>query len=266
MAATGLPPQPMHRFHLTPEQCHAPTLTLTDAEAHHARQVLRVRTGDRVAVLDGAGHEYLCEVTDVTRHAVVLRARQRHDLPALPYRLTLFQAVTKSRSMDLIVQKATELGAHRIVPVLSERSVVQWSAEDAPRKTGKWQAVAVEAIKQCGAPWLPIIETPATLQAVLARNDRFDLMFLASLQPGNRHPRECFATFSADHGRAPTEVAVWIGPEGDFTPAELSAILSSGALPITLGPLVLRSETAAIYCLSFLSYELQRPVLRPGTA
>ena len=249
----------MHRFFLPPDQCQGPTLTLTGAEAHHALDVLRVRTGDRVAVLDGAGHEYLCEVIEAARQAVRLRTRQRQDLSPSPYRLTLFQAVTKHRSMDLIVQKATELGAGRIVPVLSERSVIHLPRDEAARKQSKWLGVAVEALKQCGAPWLPVIDTPVAPQVLLARGERFDLMLLASLQPGSRHPREWFAAHEQDPGGRPREVAVWVGPEGDFTPAELDAITRGGALPITLGPLVLRSETAALYCLSVLSYELQRP-------
>jgi 16S rRNA (uracil1498-N3)-methyltransferase len=136
--------------------------------------------------------------------------------------------------------------------------VTQLDAEDAAVKREKWQQVAIEAIKQCGAAWLPQIEAPMTTERYLARKEKFDLSLVGSLQKERRHPRECFREFQAQHGRLPQSVGVWIGPEGDFTPEELEAIQASGALPISLGRLVLRVETAAIYCLSFLNYELNR--------
>ncbi len=249
----------MHRFYVPPGECKGPIITLGESEAAHALVVLRVRPEDHATVLDGTGHEFICQVTSATRHAVALRVLERHDRPRSSYRLTLFQAVTKSRSMDQIIQKATELGTHRIVPFLAERTVVKLSAGDDADKAAKWRALAVEAIKQSGAPWLPAIETPGSLQSLLACGERFELVLVGSLQHGSKHPRECLASFRAAHGRAPSDVAVWIGPEGDFTSAELMAIQSSGAAPITLGPRVLRSDTAALYCLSVLNYELQAP-------
>ena len=249
----------MHRFYLPPSDCQDNTIALTGAEAHHALSVLRLGPGERVVVLDGAGHELLCDVRATAGGRVDLAVQQRHPLTSLPCRLTLIQAMTKPKSMEIIVQKATELGATRLVPVLSERSVAQLDGEAAGRKTEKWRAIAIEAIKQCGSPWLPAIDEPVKPGVFLARGERFDLTLLASLQPGAMHPREVLQAYQAEHGRPPRQLAVWVGPEGDFTPAELGAIRGSGAQPVTLGPLVLRSETAAIYCLSFLSYELQAP-------
>lgn len=247
----------MHRFYLPAAQTRNAELTLSEREAHHALHVLRVRSGERVVVLDGAGQELLCEVRGVERHAVTLAVRQRNTIPPLPYRLTLLQAVPKGKAMDVIVQKATELGAHRIIPILSERTVTQLDGEGAESKAEKWEATAIESIKQCGSAWLPQVELPLSPHACLARQEKFELPLIASLQPDSRHPREYFQTFLAEQGRLPQSICVWVGPEGDFTPAEINAIKTSGALPITLGPLILRSETAAIYCLSVLNYELQ---------
>ena len=129
-------------------------------------------------------------------------------------------------------------------------------AEAVPSKVAKWEATAVEAIKQCGSAWLPRVEAPLTPQAFLARCEEFDLTLIASLQGDARHPREHFDWFRAEKKRPATAVCVWVGPEGDFTPAEINEVRAAGALPITLGPLVLRSETAAIYCLSVIHYEL----------
>jgi 16S rRNA (uracil1498-N3)-methyltransferase len=247
----------MHRFYLPPAECRKQPLTLPEREAHHALHVLRIRAGERVAVLNGAGEELLCEVQEAGRQGVRLRVVQTHALRPLPCQVTLLQAVTKGKSMELIVQKATELGSHRIVPILSERSVAHIGADEAAKKLEKWELTAIEAIKQCGCPWLPRMEPPQTPQVFLSRDDKFELSLIASLQGDARHPRAPFDVFFAEGKRHPKSVCVWVGPEGDFTPAEINAIRASGALPITLGPLVLRSETAAIYCLSIINYELQ---------
>lgn len=252
----------MHRFYLPPAACQDSTLTLSARDTHHAVDVLRMRPGQRVVVLDGAGHELLCEARGVERHAVRLTVHQRSFIPPLPYQVTLLQAVPKGRTMDLIVEKATELGAHRIVPILSERTVSQVPAESAAGKVEKWRRTAIEAIKQCGSAWLPRVETPVTPAAFLTRGEQFDLQLIASLQPDGRHPREHVQDFLSERKALPATVAVWIGPEGDFTPAELNRIKAAGARPITLGSLVLRSETAAIYALSVISYELHAPT--PG--
>jgi 16S rRNA (uracil1498-N3)-methyltransferase len=247
----------MHRFYLPPSAVRDDLLRLSDAEAHHAIHVVRVRLGERVVVMDGVGHELLCEVTGTGRHQVDLAVRQRVELPRLPFRLTLLQAITKAKSMDLIIQKATELGAARVVPIVSERSVARPDPDHPTRKVEQWRAVAIEAIKQCGAPWLPELDAPVPPAAFVAARPPCAVMLLASLQPGARHPRECLRAAREQGQMPPNDVAVWVGPEGDFTPAELQTIQSAGAQPIRLGPLVLRSETAALYCLAFLSYELQ---------
>ena len=254
----------MHRFYLPPDQIAQPELTLADRESHHAINVLRLREGERVAVLDGAGNECLCELMVADKKAVRLAVKQRNTHEPLPYRITLLQAMTKTKSMDFIVQKATELCAHRIVLLSAERSVAQVGSGDAEAKVGKWRNIAIDSIKQCGCPWLPEIEEPVTPREYMAQDEASDLALIASLQAGTRHPREHVEGFIAENGQLPGDISVWIGPEGDFTPAESNDILSGGALPITLGKVVLRSETAAVYCLSALNYELQAPLKVSG--
>ena len=167
------------------------------------------------------------------------------------------QSLPKGKIIESIIQKSVELGARRIVPLMTGRVVTHLDEKEKVSKREKWQMVAIEAIKQCGAAWLPEIETPVTIEQILARKETFELSLVGSLQTDRRHPRGCFQEFQAKHGRLPQSVAVWIGPEGDFTLDELKVIQASGALPISLGRLVLRVETAAIYCLSILNYELQ---------
>ncbi|HEX5400240.1 MAG TPA: RsmE family RNA methyltransferase [Verrucomicrobiae bacterium] len=248
----------MHRFFLPPKLCAGAALWLRGREAHHALRVLRVKYGELVTVLDGVGNEYLCTVAHCSRDTVELSVSLRNFTPSPPCSITLLVAVPKGKIIEEIIQKSVELGASRIVPLLTEHVVVHLDDEGAEHKRDKWQQVAIEAIKQCGALWLPKIETPVTMGQFLARMDRFELSLVGSLQAERRHPGECFQQFQAKHGRRPKSTAVWIGPEGDFTLKELQAIQDSGAQPISLGKLVLRVETAAIYCLSILNYELQR--------
>ena len=248
------------RFFLPADCCANEEIVLTDREAHHAADVLRLHVGDRAEILDGAGGELLCEAREVARRQIRLAVIERRHRPALPYQLTLLQAIPKGHTMDLIVQKATELGAARIVPLLTERTITRLDEGSAEAKVEKWHQVAIEAVKQCGNPWLPEIAAPQTPAEFLARRETFDLPLIAALQDERRHPRACFAEFHARHARPPQTLCVWIGPEGDFSPAELRQITSAGALPVTLGPLILRSDTAACYALSVLSYELQSGV------
>lgn len=249
----------MHRFFLPPAQCRPPLLELTGREAHHARDVLRLQPGDRAAVLDGAGRQFLCEVRDCGRHRVSLAVTGETAAPAPSARITLIQAVPRGKLMESIIQKAAELGVARVVPLLSARVALRLDAAGAADKAEKWRQCAIEAIKQCGQPWLPDVEAPLPLRALLARGLSFDLALVGSLQGDGRHPRVCFQDYEAQHRRRPQSVAAWIGPEGDFTGEELDLIRATGARPIDLGPLVLRSETAALSALAVINYELRSP-------
>jgi 16S rRNA (uracil1498-N3)-methyltransferase len=248
----------MHRFYLPPERCAGSALRLDGREAHHALQVLRLQRGELVTVLDGVGNEFLCAVETSSRAALTLSVSLKNFVPAPSCAITLLVGLPKGKIIESIIQKAVELGVRRVVPVLSEHVVSHLDDDDAEKKRDKWQTVAIEAIKQCGAAWLPKIEAPLTIEKFFGCREKFDLSLVGSLQKERRHSREVLREFESRQKRPPQTVGVWIGPEGDFTAAELAAIQNSGAQPVSLGRLVLRVETAAIYCLSFLNYELQR--------
>jgi 16S rRNA (uracil1498-N3)-methyltransferase len=243
-----------HRFYLPPTST-AP-FALTGREAHHALDVLRLGRGDALTILNGAGQRFACEITTTARSRVDLAVQEKFFTPAPPCPVTQLVAIPKGK-IETIIEKATELGAAHIVPLLTERTVVKIPPAGAADKVEKWRQVAIEAIKQCGSPWLPQIDAPLTPAQFLARGEKFDLPLIASLQPGSRQPRELFQQFQAAHHRLPQSLAVWVGPEGDFTDAEYAAIATACAAPITLGPLVLRADTAAVYCLSVINHELQ---------
>jgi 16S rRNA (uracil1498-N3)-methyltransferase len=246
----------MHRFYIAPEDWHPETLVLRNSEAHHCRNVLRLGPPDKIVLFNGRGGEITAEIVSSDTAEVHLRKLHAAQTPPLRCRITLGQAIPKGKNMDLIVQKAVEIGAAEIAPILSDRTVVRLDEESAASKQAKWQTVAIEAAKQCGQNWLPRVRTPQTLAQIFQAHRRFDLQLIGSLQSDAVHLKKILEQFSAENANQPTSVLMLVGPEGDFTPAELSLARGQGCRPITLGPIVLRVETASIYCLSILSYEL----------
>lgn len=246
----------MNRFFIPPTAWNLDALALDGHETHHLRDVLRMKPGERLVVFDGAGHEATAEIVEVSKSATSLKRFHHANTPRLPCQITLGQAIPKGKHMDTIVQKATELGASAIVPLVSERTVARIDSEDAAAKQAKWQAVAIEAAKQCGQNWLPQVAEPIPPRTFFERGEKFDLMLIASLQDDATSLKRRLKEHAEHGGGDIGSVLILIGPEGDFTPAESSLAKSFGCQPITLGPIILRTETAAFYCLSVLSHEL----------
>jgi len=281
----------MHRFYVSPENWNPCALALAGSEAHHARDVLRMKRGEKLVLFNGRGREITAEILDLSGDEIRLRKLHEAETPPLRCRIVLGQAIPKGKNMELIVQKAVEIGAAEIAPIISDRIVVQVDSESAAQKQAKWQQIAIEAAKQCGQNWLPRIHTPRklaeffdvveaepsligsrtgmlraespmsqplprTFSGLQKDFTRFDLRLIGSLQPDAQHLKKILADYSSEHQQRPQSVLMLIGPEGDFTPAELALARRHECQPITLGPIILRVETAAIYCLSVLSYEL----------
>jgi len=248
----------MHRFYIAPETWNSVAPMLSGSEAHHAREVLRMKAGEKLVLFNGQGREITAEIVDLTGAEIRLRKLHEAETPPLQCRIVLGQAIPKGKNMELIVQKAVEIGAAEIAPIISDRTIVQVDSESATQKQSKWRQIAIEAAKQSGQNWLPRVHTPRKLAELfsMAPEESFDLRLIGSLQPDAGHLKKILADYSREHELRPRSVLILIGPEGDFTPAEFSLARRHGCQPITLGPIILRVETAAIYCLSILSYEL----------
>jgi 16S rRNA (uracil1498-N3)-methyltransferase len=246
-----------HRFYISPADWSLQALVLNERESHHCVDVLRLAPGSRVVVFDGKGYEVTAEILSVGKSQVRLKPLLTAKTPPLRCAITLAQAIPKGKNIELIIQKAAELGVAKIVPLLSERTIVQIDAADSERRLEKWRQIVIEAAKQCGQNWLPQVVEPVAPKQFFAELDHYDILLIASLQEGARTFKSVLNDFREQHGRRPGSALVLIGPEGDFTPAESALAKAAGCIPVTLGPIVLRAETAALFSLSVLSYELQ---------
>lgn len=241
---------PGHRF-------FNPNLTsgkLSPEESHHAVDVLRLRAGDSAAVFDGKGTEARVRLTEAEKECVAYQILSTVKTPKPLCRIRFGQAMIKPAGMELLIQKLTELGVSEIWPIASERSVPKPGGEK--RISGRWETIALAACKQSGQNWLPLIHDAAPLDTFLTAPDPApaNARIIGSLQPEAR-PLPILLAEAKAGGSLPS-VDILIGPEGDFTPSEIGRARSAGFRPASLGPLVLRSETASLFVAAALHYEL----------
>jgi 16S rRNA (uracil1498-N3)-methyltransferase len=230
-----------------PLEAHSQHL-IRGAAANHITRVLRLRPGAELTLFDGRGGEYPARILELRKAAVLASVEARVDEEReSPIALTLAQGVARGERMDFVVQKATELGVRRIVPVLAERSVVRLNEQQAEARLRHWRAIAVAACEQCGRNRLPQLEPAQTLETFLASVPEGERRF--ALRPGAPLRIRDLAP-----GSAP--VTVLIGPEGGLSEAEQAAATRAGFMPLCLGPRVLRTETAAIAALAALQQQL----------
>jgi 16S rRNA (uracil1498-N3)-methyltransferase len=211
---------------------------LNDREAHYLGNVLRLKVGDQLVAFDGAGTERRASLKTVSKRGAELELHETLDaLAESSLVITLLQSLAKADAMDFIVQKATELGVHAIVPVYTEFSVVKLEEDRAQRRVEHWTRIAQSACEQCGRHSPPHIEAPEPLAARLAKLRPDDLKLV--LDPGADER-------IGDIGTPVSRVTFVIGPEGGLSPSDFRQIDASGCKRVRLGPRVLRTETAAI--------------------
>ncbi len=238
----------------------ADRIVLDDRESHHLARVLRLRVGDPVEVLDGLGGVYDCRAETVRARGLRLRVESERRATRPRPELRLLQSLPKGKTMESILRTATEIGVDRIRPVVSEQGEVRLSGERLQTKLEKWRLTMVEACKQCGLPFLPVLEAPTELSAALDTDSGGKggtLRLVASLEAGAVPLHECLRTLD---GASAVEAAV--GPEGDFSRAEYGALREAGYQPVRLGANVLRAETAAAYILSVADQLTRQSPLR----
>ena len=244
----------MHRCYLPDADFSAPALEITRDEAHHALRVLRLRVGEECEVFDGRGNGVRGRIIAAqgSSSMTVGELQPLSPMPPMPG-ITLAFALAKGTNTDLILQKAVELGATRLIPLISERTIVRLKPQEAEAKAEKWRRTVLEACKQCGVRLLPAVEAPQPFPAFLQRTDLPELRITAAITPTARPLRRVLEDARA---RGTQDALFLIGPEGDFSPAEYAAAEQAGFTPVTLGPIILRVETAVFMALSATRYAL----------
>ncbi|MES2983288.1 MAG: RsmE family RNA methyltransferase [Verrucomicrobiota bacterium] len=234
----------MSRFYLPPQNW-TESSCLEGDEAKHLAQVLRVQSGATITVFDGLGNFAEARVLAVSKNRVDLMLELAEcKLTPLP-EIILAQAIPKGKNMDWIVQKAVELGVSKIQPLVTRNTIVSPGDEKAER----WRRTALEACKQCAQFTIPVIADPISFDSWIKSPDASELNLIASLAENPQNFREILSAHPEIES-----VTILVGPEGDFTPQETEAALAAGFIPVTLGDLVLRVETATLFCLSSVRF------------
>lgn len=246
----------MQRFFVTPDQVGEDKIRIQGSDVNHMKNVLRMRPGEEVMVSDGNNRQYRCRVEDYPEGEAVLAILEAGLVDTeLPSRIYLFQGLPKQEKMELIVQKAVELGVCQVIPVQTRRCVVKLDAKKAAKKVQRWQQIAESAAKQAGRGYIPAVSEVMTFQEALAFSETLDIRLIPyELADGMEGTRKIL-----DEIRPGQSVGIFIGPEGGFEKEEVSRAVEAGALPITLGKRILRTETAGIAVLSILMYRLEKP-------
>lgn len=232
-----------HRFFISPAQVHGQQVVLDGAQARQLAQVLRLRPAQTIIVLDNQGWEYDLTLETVSSDRTLGTISERRPITGEPTaRITLYQSMLKKDNFEWILQKGTELGIAAFVPVISQRSVVRQQALK-QNKANRWQRILVEAAEQSGRGHVPVLEPPLALEEAFVAAQAGDL----ALIPWEEETAQGLLPLLRELAPARAhEIALFIGPEGGYAPDEIEAARAAGVQPVTLGPRILRAETAAI--------------------
>lgn len=244
----------MQHFFVTQDQVKEKEIWIEGSDVNHIRNVLRMKTGEKLEISDGNNRKYLCAVMEMDTDAVRTEIIEEYESDTeLPSRIYLFQGLPKSDKMDLIVQKAVELGAYEIIPVEMKRSVVRLDEKKAAKKTDRWNEIAKSAAKQAGRGLIPEVKRVMKYKEALAYARELDVVLLPyELASGMEGTKQVI-----DQIKAGQSVGIFIGPEGGFETEEVEQGTAAGAKTVTLGRRILRTETAGLAVLSILMYHLE---------
>lgn len=245
----------MHHFFVTPQQISGDKIRIEGGDVNHMKNVLRMKLHEKAEISDGESRTYLCEVEAYEEDVAVLHILEEMEADTEPAsKLYLFQGLPKSDKMELIVQKAVELGVYQVIPVAMKRSVVRLDDKKASKKADRWNSIAESAAKQAGRSRIPEVTMPLSYNEALKMAEELDVTLLPyELAGGMEVTREVIHQIKSGQS-----VGIFIGPEGGFEPEEVDAAVSMGAKVITLGRRILRTETAGLATLAVLMFELEQ--------
>ena len=244
----------MHHFFVTPEQVREENIIIEGSDVNHIKNVLRMKVGEELEISDGNNKKYLCAIESMSSDEVSAVIKKELSVDTeLPSKIYLFQGLPKSDKMELIVQKAVELGVYEIIPVATKRAVVKLDDKKASKKIERWQAIAESGAKQSGRNVIPEVKKVMAFREAVQYAKSLDVLLIPyELAEGMEKTRELIGGLKPGQ-----DIAIFIGPEGGFEESEIQAALDCGIEPITLGKRILRTETAGFTVLAWIVYHLE---------
>lgn len=245
----------MYQFFVEPSQIQGTRVVITGNDVNHIKNVLRMQPGEEIAVSNGEdGKEYRCGIEELNEDEIVCTLRfVKEDGVELPSRIYLFQGLPKADKMELIVQKAVELGVYEIIPVATKRAVVKLDEKKAKSKITRWQTISEAAAKQSKRRMVPEIHSVMSFKEAVNYAKEMPVKLIPyELAEGMEKTKELISNLKPGE-----DIAIFIGPEGGFEESEIQTALENGIEPITLGKRILRTETAGFTVLSWIMYQLE---------
>ncbi|SFR68665.1 16S rRNA (uracil(1498)-N(3))-methyltransferase [Anaeromicropila populeti] len=246
----------MHWFYIEKSQINGEYISITGSDVNHIKNVLRMSKGERVVICDGEGKDYYCTLQDFSASEIVAKIEDINDTESeLQGKIYLFQGIPKKDKMELIIQKAVELGAYEVIPVSMKRCVAKIEdRKKEEKKIERWQSIATSAAKQSGRGIIPKVRNVMRFSEAVAFAKGLDINIVPYEQADNMSETKQMIQKAASQ----KSIGVFIGPEGGFDESEISAVIEAGFCPVTLGRRILRTETAGLTILSVLMFELEK--------
>jgi 16S rRNA (uracil1498-N3)-methyltransferase len=242
----------MHRFFVSNENIQNDTIVIIGDDVAHITRVLRLRVNEKIEISNGCGIEYICSISEISKKEVICSILETFkNTTEAPIEITLFQGIPKSQKMDLIVQKCVEIGAVDFYPVITERVIVKLDDKDISSKIDRWNRISEEAAKQSNRGIIPRVHNPITFEKAINFMKDMDLCIIPYENEKNTNIKEIIKDKSNIK-----KVGIIIGPEGGFEAKEVKTCIDNNILPVTLGPRILRTETAGFVAATIVQYEL----------
>ncbi|WP_291964978.1 16S rRNA (uracil(1498)-N(3))-methyltransferase [Caloramator sp.] len=242
----------MHKFFVKTDNIINDKINITNDDIQHITKVLRLKIGDTIQICDGNENEYICDIVEINKKNVICQIKEKFkNRNESNINIVLFQGLPKAQKMELIIQKGVEIGVKEFYPIITERVVVKTDGKDICNKLERWNRISYEAAKQSNRGIIPTVNNLISFEEALDILKRFDLVVVPYEKEKSTSFKELF-----NESRDYKNIAVIIGPEGGFSEEEINIFIKNGFKPITLGPRILRTETAGLVASTILLYEL----------
>lgn len=242
----------MHKFFVKTDNIINDNIFIEGEDYQHATKVLRLKTGDKIQICDGEKNEYICLIQEINKKQIKCEIIEHFiNNNESNLNITLFQGLPKAQKMELIIQKGVEIGIKEFQPILTERVVVKTEGRDLKNKLDRWNRISYEAAKQSNRGIVPRVNDILDFEEAINKLNEFDVVFVPYEKEKNKGFKKTLKEINGVKS-----VAIIIGPEGGFSEQEIDIFIKNNYIPITLGPRILRTETAGLVAASIILYEL----------